>query len=42
INGAQRTGGVMLLAVAILTFVLGVYPQPLLDLVLNAGLHVAG
>lgn len=42
INWAQRTGGVMLLAVAILTFVLGVYPQPLLDLVVNAGLHVAG
>jgi anaerobic C4-dicarboxylate transporter DcuA len=30
----------MLLAVAILTFVLGVYPQPLLDLVLSTGLQV--
>jgi len=41
-NWAQRTGGVMLLAVAILTFVLGVYPQPLLDLVVNAGIHMPG
>nr|AAC04582.1 NADH dehydrogenase I chain N [Pseudomonas syringae] len=32
----------MLLPVAILTFVLGVNPQPLFDLVVNAGLHVAG
>ena len=34
----QRAGGVMLLVVALLAFFLGVYPQPLLDLVLNAGL----
>jgi NADH-quinone oxidoreductase subunit N len=37
-NWAQRTGGVMLLAIAILTFVIGVYPQPLLNLVMHAGL----
>jgi NADH-quinone oxidoreductase subunit N len=29
-NWGQRTGGVMLLLVAVLAFVLGVYPQPLL------------
>ena len=38
----QRTGGVMLLAIAILAFVLGVYPQPLLDLVQQAGLQLIG
>ena len=38
----QRAGGVMLLAIAILAFVLGVYPQPLLELVQHAGLHLAG
>jgi NADH-quinone oxidoreductase subunit N len=38
----QRAGGVMLLAIAILAFVLGVYPQPLLDLVQHAGLQMLG
>lgn len=37
-NWGQRTGGVMLLFVALLVFVLGVYPQPLLELVQHAGL----
>ncbi|WP_157786748.1 NADH-quinone oxidoreductase subunit NuoN [Pseudomonas asplenii] len=32
----QRAGGVMLLAIAILAFFLGVYPQPLLELVQHA------
>ncbi|WP_437880792.1 NADH-quinone oxidoreductase subunit NuoN [Pseudomonas sp. LRF_L74] len=35
---AQRAGGVMLLLVAALAFLLGVYPQPLLELVQHAGL----
>jgi NADH-quinone oxidoreductase subunit N len=34
----QRAGGVMLLAIALLAFFLGVYPQPLLELVQQAGL----
>lgn len=34
----QRAGGVMLLGIAVLVFVLGVYPQPLLQLVQGAGL----
>jgi len=38
----QRTGGVMLLAIAVLAFLLGVYPQPLLDLVHQAGFQLAG
>lgn len=38
----QRAGGVMLLAIAVLAFVLGVYPQPLLDLVQHAGLQLIG
>ncbi|WXL25650.1 NADH-quinone oxidoreductase subunit NuoN [Ectopseudomonas mendocina] len=33
LHWAQRAGGIMLLLVALLTFVLGVYPQPLLGLV---------
>ncbi|WP_213878680.1 NADH-quinone oxidoreductase subunit NuoN [Pseudomonas sp. dw_358] len=41
-NWEQRTGGVMLLAIAILVFVLGVYPQPLLDLVHHAGFQLPG
>ncbi|WP_296250964.1 NADH-quinone oxidoreductase subunit NuoN [Pseudomonas sp. UBA4194] len=36
----QRTGGVMLLAIAVLAFVLGVYPQPLLELVQHAGFQL--
>jgi NADH-quinone oxidoreductase subunit N len=32
-NWGQRTGGLMLVAVALLAFFLGVYPQPLLELV---------
>lgn len=39
-NWAQRTGGVMLLVIALLAFVLGVYPQPLLDVVHHAGLQL--
>ena len=38
----QRAGGVMLLGIAILAFVLGVYPQPLLELVQQAGLPLIG
>mgnify|MGYP004719046551 CR=1 FL=1 len=38
----QRTGGVRLLAIAVLAFVLGVYPQPLLDLVQQASLQLIG
>ncbi|WP_312595612.1 NADH-quinone oxidoreductase subunit NuoN [Stutzerimonas nitrititolerans] len=38
INWGQRAGGVMLLAIAVLAFFLGVYPQPLLELVQQAGL----
>lgn len=34
----QRAGGIMLLVVALLAFFLGVYPQPLLELVHNAAL----
>jgi NADH-quinone oxidoreductase subunit N len=37
-NWGQRAGGVMLLFVALLAFFLGVYPQPLLELVQHAGL----
>ena len=37
-NWAQRAGGIMLLAIAALAFFLGVYPQPLLELVQAAGL----
>ncbi|MET1076542.1 MAG: NADH-quinone oxidoreductase subunit NuoN [Pseudomonas sp.] len=37
-NWGQRTGGLMLLAISLLAFVLGVYPQPLLELVQQAGL----
>jgi NADH-quinone oxidoreductase subunit N len=36
----QRTGGVMLLAIAVLAFLLGVYPQPLLELVQHAGFQL--
>jgi len=42
LNWEQRTGGVMLLAIALLAFVLGVYPQPLLDMVQHAGLQLIG
>ncbi|MEK1904184.1 MAG: NADH-quinone oxidoreductase subunit NuoN [Pseudomonas sp.] len=37
-NWGQRAGGIMLLFVALLAFFLGVYPQPLLELVQHAGL----
>ena len=37
-NWAQRAGGVMLLAITLLAFFLGVYPQPMLTLVQHAGL----
>lgn len=39
-NWGQRAGGIMLLFVALLAFFLGVYPQPLLELVQQAGLAV--
>lgn len=38
IKWGQRAGGMMLLAIAVLAFFLGVYPQPLLELVQQAGL----
>ena len=38
INWPQRAGGVMLLAIAVLSFILGIYPQPLLVLAQAAGL----
>jgi NADH-quinone oxidoreductase subunit N len=38
LHWAQRAGGIMLLFVALLAFFLGVYPQPLLDLVQHSGL----
>lgn len=38
LNWGQHAGGIMLVVVALLTFALGVYPQPLLDLVQQAGL----
>ncbi|QKZ04002.1 MULTISPECIES: NADH-quinone oxidoreductase subunit NuoN [Pseudomonas] len=41
-NWEQRTGGVMLLAIALLAFALGIYPQPLLDLVQHAGFQLIG
>ncbi|MBP8184275.1 MAG: NADH-quinone oxidoreductase subunit N, partial [Pseudomonas sp.] len=37
-NWGQRTGGIMLMAMAILTLALGVYPQPLLQLLQHTGL----
>lgn len=37
INWPQRAGGIMLLAIAVLSFLLGVYPQPLLVLAQAAG-----
>ncbi|WP_111462507.1 MULTISPECIES: NADH-quinone oxidoreductase subunit NuoN [unclassified Pseudomonas] len=40
-NWGQRAGGIMLMLVAALAFILGVYPQPLLDLVQQAGLATA-
>ncbi|MDH1263605.1 MULTISPECIES: NADH-quinone oxidoreductase subunit NuoN [unclassified Pseudomonas] len=40
-NWGQRAGGIMLLVVAVLAFLLGVYPQPLLELVQHAGLVAA-
>jgi len=38
LNWGQHAGGIMLLLMALLVFVLGVYPQPLLELVQNATL----
>jgi NADH-quinone oxidoreductase subunit N len=37
-NWGQRTGGIMLMAMAVLTLALGVYPQPLLELLQHTGL----
>ena len=42
LNWEQKAGGVMLLAVSILVFVLGVYPQPMLELVQRATLGLLG
>jgi NADH-quinone oxidoreductase subunit N len=41
LNWGQHAGGIMLIAFALLTFLIGVYPQPLLDLVQQAGLLAA-
>ncbi|PAU63132.1 NADH-quinone oxidoreductase subunit NuoN [Pseudomonas indica] len=41
-NWGQRAGGIMLLAIAVLAFFLGVYPQPLLDLARQAGIAALG
>ncbi|KAF1060820.1 MAG: NADH-quinone oxidoreductase subunit N [Pseudomonas citronellolis] len=41
LDWAQRAGGIMLVAVALLALLLGVYPQPLLDLLQHTGLAVA-
>ncbi|MGL4315233.1 MAG: NADH-quinone oxidoreductase subunit NuoN [Pseudomonas sp.] len=38
LHWGQQAGGLMLMVVALLAFVLGVYPQPLLELVQQAGL----
>jgi NADH-quinone oxidoreductase subunit N len=38
LHWAQRAGGIMLLLVALLTLLLGVYPQPLLELAQQTGL----
>ncbi|UCJ15392.1 NADH-quinone oxidoreductase subunit NuoN [Pseudomonas sp. MM211] len=40
-NWGQRAGGIMLILVTVMAFILGVYPQPLLDLVQQAGLSAA-
>ncbi|MBO3274218.1 NADH-quinone oxidoreductase subunit NuoN [Pseudomonas schmalbachii] len=40
-NWGQRAGGIMLVAIALAAFFLGVYPQPLLDLLQHSGLAVA-
>lgn len=37
-NWGQRAGGIMLVAIAIFTFLIGVHPQPLLQLLQSAGL----
>ena len=37
-NWGQHAGGIMLLVIALLVFVLGVYPQPLLEIVQQATL----
>ncbi|MNU11294.1 NADH-quinone oxidoreductase subunit N [compost metagenome] len=37
LHWAQRAGGIMLLVVAGLTLLLGVYPQPVLAVVQNVG-----
>ncbi|MCE4073320.1 MULTISPECIES: NADH-quinone oxidoreductase subunit NuoN [Pseudomonas] len=43
LDWAQRAGGIMLVAIALLAFFLGVYPQPLLDILQHSGLvAVAG
>lgn len=42
LNWGQRTSGIMLMLVALLAFLLGVYPQPLLDLVHQSSLALAG
>ena len=42
LNWEQKAGGVMLLAVSVLVFFLGVYPQPMLELVQRATLGLMG
>ncbi|MED5610971.1 MULTISPECIES: NADH-quinone oxidoreductase subunit NuoN [Pseudomonas] len=41
LDWAQRAGGIMLVAIALLAFFLGVYPQPLLDILQHSGLAIA-
>lgn len=41
-NWGQRAGGIMLVAIALLAFFLGVYPQPLLEILQHSGLALAG
>ncbi|MGH8353464.1 MAG: NADH-quinone oxidoreductase subunit NuoN [Pseudomonas sp.] len=41
LHWGQQAGGLMLMFVALLAFILGVYPQPLLELVQHAGLIAA-
>ena len=42
LNWEQKAGGVMLLAVSVMVFFLGVYPQPMLQLVQQATLGLIG
>ena len=39
LDWAQRAGGIVILLITVLMFWLGVYPQPLIELIRAAGLH---